>query len=87
MSIETLSSENKAKLNRAINEGLRVSQEISDLKEGLRDVIKAVAEDLNIKPKAINTAIRAQIKNNLDEQRENMDDAEEILHLVGLRSA
>ena len=41
--------EEKAKLEKLINEGSTVLREIEDLNEGLKDTVKAVAEELNIK--------------------------------------
>jgi len=38
--------EEKAKLERLINEGSTVLREIEDLKEGLKETVKAVAEEL-----------------------------------------
>ena len=49
--------EEKAKLERLINEGSTVLREIEDLKEGLKESVKAVAEELEIKPSVINKAI------------------------------
>ena len=46
------------RLKTIINEGIQVTQEISYLQEGLRDTVKAVAEELDIKPSVLNKAIR-----------------------------
>ena len=50
MSSRTYGAEEKAKLERLVNEGVTVLQEIEDLNSGLKDTVKAVAEELNIKP-------------------------------------
>ena len=44
------SAEQKAKLIQIVNEGVQVLQEVEDLSAGLSDTIKAVAEELEIKP-------------------------------------
>jgi hypothetical protein len=46
--------EEKSKLERLINEGSTVLREIEDLQEGLKETVKAVAEELNVKPSIIN---------------------------------
>ena len=58
MSNRMYGPEEKAKLERLINEGSTVLREIEDLQEGLKDTVKAVAEELNIKTSVINRAIK-----------------------------
>jgi hypothetical protein len=45
--------EEKAKLERLINEGSNVLREVEDLNEGLKETVKAVAEELQIKPSSV----------------------------------
>lgn len=85
MSIGTLSADGKAKLKYAVEEGLKTAQSIEDLKGSLRDTVKAIGEELNISPKSINAAIKSAIKNSIDEQKDGLDEVEEILVLVGRR--
>ena len=42
--------EEKGRLTQLVGEGSRVLQEVDDLKEGLRDTVKAIAEEIDIKP-------------------------------------
>ena len=44
MSDRTYGAEEKAKLERLVNEGVTVLQEVEDLNLGLKDTVKAVAE-------------------------------------------
>ncbi len=83
MNITGLTSEDKAKLKHVVEEGLKVTQEVEDLKGALRDTVKAVAEELGIKPAAINKAIRAAFKSNIADERDTLDNVEEILNVVG----
>jgi len=53
MSTRMYGPEEKAKLERLINEGSTVLREIEDLKEGLKETVKAVAEELEVKPSII----------------------------------
>ena len=49
MSDRVYGQDEKAKLERLVNEGATVLQEINDLQEGLKETVKAVAEELNVK--------------------------------------
>jgi hypothetical protein len=71
--------EEKAKLERLINEGSNVIREIEDLQEGLKETVKAVAEELQIKPSIINKAIKIAHKDNWKSHEEEWDEIEMIL--------
>jgi hypothetical protein len=71
--------EEKAKLERLINEGSNVIREIEDLSEGLKETVKAVAEELQIKPSWINKAIRIAHKDNWKEHEQEWGEIEMIL--------
>jgi hypothetical protein len=71
--------EEKAKLERLINEGSTILREVEDLKEGLKETVKAVAEELNIKPSIINKAITIAHKDNWKDHEEEWDEIEMIL--------
>lgn len=79
----TFSSADVDKLKRIIQEGIHVTQEVDTLKEGLRDTVKAVAEELNIKPAVLNKAIRIAYKQEMGKAREEFDELETILESVG----
>ena len=49
MSDRVYGQDEKAKLERLVNDGATVLQEINDLQEGLKETVKAVSEELNIK--------------------------------------
>lgn len=85
MSIETLTNEERLKLKRIIDDGVKIKQECADLMGGLKDAAKALAEELNLKPAIINKAINAAFKANLDETKQAVDDVEEVLTLTGHR--
>jgi hypothetical protein len=54
-------------------------REIEDLQEGLKETVKAVAEELNIKPSIINKAIKIAHKDNWKVHEEEWDEIENIL--------
>ena len=80
---EYLSPEDITKLKRIITEGIQVTEELSTLKEGLRDTVKAVAEELNMKPAVLNKAIRVAHKAEFHKAREDFAELEDILETVG----
>ena len=67
MSTRTFNNEAKIKLTQLVNEGMAVMQEIETLNEGLTDTIKAIAEELEIKPSVLKKAIRVAHKSRLGE--------------------
>jgi hypothetical protein len=71
--------EEKTKLERLINEGSTVLREIEDLQEGLKETVKAVAEELDIKPSIISKAIKIAHKDNWKVHEEEWDEIETIL--------
>jgi hypothetical protein len=74
--------EEKAKLERIINEGSTVLREIEDLQEGLKDTVKAVAEELNIKTSVINRAIKIAHKGDWNAHDADWKEVEAILNLT-----
>lgn len=75
--------EEKKKLERLINEGSTVLREIEDLKEGLKETVKAVAEELEIKPSWINKAINIAHKDNWKDHESDWNEIESILGVTG----
>ena len=71
--------EEKAKLERLINEGSTVLREIEDLQEGLKETVKAVAEELDVKASIINKAIKIAHKDNWKDHEQEWNDIEMIL--------
>jgi transposase-like protein len=58
MGTRTYGADEKAKLERLVKEGVTVLQEVEDLNLGLKETVKAVAEEMDIKPSLINKAIK-----------------------------
>jgi len=74
--------EEKAKLERLINEGSTVLREVEDLQEGLKETVKAVAEELNIKPSIIQRAIKIAHKGDWSAHNEDWSEVEAILEVT-----
>lgn len=77
------SSEEKGKLTQLINEGLSVLQEVDDLSGGLDDTVKAIAEEMQIKPAVLKKAIKTAYKADFARHSEDLAELENILATVG----
>lgn len=79
-----LSPENVARLKQLIADGVQVLQECEDLKAGLSDTVKAIAEELEVKPAQLNKLIKVCQKGSMNDQREAFDELEELYKAGGL---
>ena len=73
----------KAKIRQLISEGVTVLQEVQVLTEGLNDTIKAVAEELEVKPAQLNKVIKIAHKANLNDVRADFEEVENLLDQLG----
>ena len=83
MSVRNFNDAEKQKIIRLIREGSQVLGEVDDLKGGLRDTVKAVAEELELKPALINKAIAVAHKDNYKNLTDDLDTLESILVAAG----
>ena len=83
MSDRVYGQDEKQKLERLVNEGAQVMQEVEDLSMGLKDTVKAVAEELNIKPALINKAIKVAHKGDWGKVSSDFEDLETLVVTVG----
>ena len=81
--MKTYNSEQKAKLNQVINEGIAVMQEVEDLNAGLADTVKAIAEEMEIKPSILKKAVRVAYKAKLTDENKDHEELNTILETVG----
>ena len=79
----TFNGDAKIKLTQLINEGMQVLTEIEDLNVGLNDTVKAVAEELEIKPATLKKALKIAHKARLGETNRDHDELNTILETVG----
>ena len=80
--MKTLNQEEQAKVKHVIESGIKVKQEVQDLSEGLRDTVKAVADELEIKPALLNKAIAVAFKESLASEKDDIEELEEILAIA-----
>ena len=79
----TSDNKQKIKLTQIINEGMQVMHEIDTLQGGLTDTIKAIAEELEIKPAVLKKAIRVAHKAQFGQAKQDHELLETILETVG----
>jgi hypothetical protein len=83
MSDRVFSAEQRAKLTQIVNEGINVLTEVEDLTTGLNDTIKAVAEELELKPSILKKAIKIAQKSRLGDTNSDHEQLNDILETVG----
>jgi phage host-nuclease inhibitor protein Gam len=83
MSDRAFSTEQKTKLTAIINEGMQIMHEVETLNGGLNDTIKAVAEELEIKPAILKKAIKLAHKAEFGREQQDHELLETILTTVG----
>ena len=71
------------KLEQIVNEGMQVTPEIETLTEGLNDTVKAIAEELEIKPAILKRAIKLAHKAEFGRAQQDHEILEQILTTVG----
>ena len=83
MSDRVYGQDEKAKLERLVNEGAQGLREVADLQEGLKETVKAVAEELNVKTATINKAIKVAHKGDWHKVADEFEDLETLVATVG----
>lgn len=81
--IRNLTGDAKIKLTRLIEEGCRTMHELDTLREGLNETVKAVAEELEIKPAVLKKAIKIAHKAQLTQTSQDHELLVEILEATG----
>jgi transposase-like protein len=81
--VKTFNGDQKIKLTQLINEGMLVMNEIDTLNGGLTDTVKAIAEELEVKPSVLKKAIRIAHKASLTQSNQEHEQLNTILETVG----
>jgi len=83
MPIRTFGPSEIAKLKQLMNEGIQVTGEVEALREGLKDTVKAISEEMDMKPATLNKAIRIAYKNEFAQVQDSFSAVEEVLQATG----
>jgi hypothetical protein len=79
------SGDEKAKIKKLFAEGIQVMSEVNALNEGLSETIKAIAEEINMKPGVLKKALRIAYKNEFEKEQTAFTEVEEVLEVAGHR--
>jgi phosphoenolpyruvate synthase/pyruvate phosphate dikinase len=79
-----ISPENTARLKQLIKDGVSVLQECEDLKQGLSETVKSIADEMEVKPAIINRLIKDVQKNKMNDRRDDHETLEELYKAAGL---
>ena len=80
-----ISEADKTRLKHLVSEGVRVKEDVDSLNEGLKETVKAISEELDLKPSLLNKAIRIAYKGDLQVHTDELEDIEMILGAIGMR--
>ena len=83
MTVKMFSGDQKLKLIQLVNEGMTVLHEIDTLNGGLSDTIKAISEELEIKPGILKKAIKLAHNAEFGKEKQDHETLETILETVG----
>lgn len=72
--------EERNKLKTLIKEAIGVQMEVETLTGGLNDTVKAIADEMQIKPAVLKRAIKSAYKRDFDRARDDIDMIESILN-------
>ena len=80
---KVFNQEEIARLKKLVQEGDQVLHEVDALNTGLRETVKAIAEEMELKPGILMKAIKVAHKAKFTDERDNFDELETILEVVG----
>ena len=80
---KTFNQEEVARLKKLVQEGDQVLYEVESLQVGLRETVKAIAEEMDIKPAILMKAVKVAHKAKFTDERDKFDELETILETVG----
>ena len=80
---KTFNQEEVARLKKLIQEGDQVLYEVESLQVGLRETVKAIAEEMDLKPAVLMKAVKIAHKAKFQDEFDKFDELETILESVG----
>jgi|TARA_B100001094_G_scaffold313563_1_gene351485 16S rRNA C1402 N4-methylase RsmH len=83
MPLRTFGPSEITKLKQLMTEGIQVTGEVEALREGLKDTVKAISEEMDMKPATLNKAIRIAYKNEFAQVQDSFSAVEEVLQATG----
>lgn len=81
--VKHYNAEDVIRLKKLIAEGCQVLREIEDLRTGLSETIKSIAEEIEIKPSQLSRVVKMAHKQNFHEEQDKFEELEDLLRTVG----
>ena len=82
---KVFNGDEKQKLTNVIRSGMQTMHEIKSLRDGLNDTVKALGEELELKPAIIRRAIKTAFKNEWDKEEDEHIQLENVLIATGMK--
>lgn len=80
MAVITLGSEEKKQLTKAVDNAVEAMRDIDDIRQGMNEIVKEVAKEIDIPAKTIKKAIKyASSNDRASKDQQQIDDALELL--------
>ena len=80
---KVFNQEEIARLKKLVTEGDTVLHEVDALNTGLRETVKAIAEEMDLKPSVLMKAVKIAHKAKFQEEYDKFDELETILESIG----
>ena len=80
---KVFNQEEIARLKKLVTEGDTVLHEVDALNTGLRETVKAIAEEMDLKPSVLMKALKIAHKAKFQEEYDKFDELETILESIG----
>jgi hypothetical protein len=81
--LESLSLDDKKKVDAFIEKAKAYIQEIDDDRASIKELAKKLADELGVKPKLLMTAVRTAIKDDLAAKQEEMESLTVLMNAAG----
>lgn len=81
---KVFNAEEQRRLKEIIKDGVTINTEIADLRDSLKETVKAIAEEMDITPASINKAISVAYRDSFQDEYDKFDALETILDTCGL---
>jgi len=82
MTLPSLQTDDVEKVKKLIDEGMRVLADVAALKDGLKETVDAIAEELGIPKSVINKSIRIAYKQDFFNHETELGEVGELLEIT-----
>lgn len=83
--LRQLTYDDQLKLKELLKEGVKVLSETQLLRDGLNDAVKALAEEMQVKPSLLKKCIRTAYKSDFDQLNSDHMQLENLLSAAGVK--